>query len=112
MRNVYKFVDWEVKPLEEHKDTTPYILMDKLNNGIALTKDEQNKIYEHTKVENGTWKLMGYRYVFRDYMNIYLVKLDWNNYWIEVCAFNKMQIRREYKQHIEKIIDITEELRK
>lgn len=111
MKNVRKFVAWEIDPLSDFKDTTVYKIMDKLNNGQKLTKDEKDWVFNETVAQgngNGRYKLMGYEYDFSGFMNVYVVKsVGANNHWFECCAFNKAQIREYYKSDVGLIVDIT-----
>lgn len=71
MKNVYKFVKWEINPLEEQKHSTYYKVMEKLNNGEKLAREEKNITTNH----NGFHDVLGWRYNFSRYMKTFVVKL-------------------------------------
>jgi hypothetical protein len=105
MENVRKFVSWEVKPLETLKDTKTYQIMEKLHNGIKLTREEKDglNIFEY----NGYRRLVGWQFDFTPFCNLYLVKIKHYG-WKEFYAFDKMQIRNYagYKNNILQIVEI------
>lgn len=103
MKNVRKFVTWDVPPLETLRDTNVYKIMEKLNNGEKLTRDEKNSICS----QNGIVQRSGWEFNFAPYMKNYLVKLKYYG-WEEYNAFDKTVIRTTiYKpSHIIKIVEI------
>lgn len=105
MENVYKFVKWEVAPLENYKDTKVYIFMEKLNAGQQLTKEEKNELFKMLQNYNSSVHLMGWCYDFTKYLKLYLVKIKYDG-WREVYAFNKTQIRERYKSYVLNIIEL------
>ena len=92
MKNVTKFVSWDVPALETLANGKAYIIMDKLNNGVALTRAEKDSL----DFSGGSYmKVMGWRFDFRPYCKRFLVK-DRNYGWREIWAFDKTQIRNTY----------------
>ena len=103
MNNVYKFVSWDVPPLDQHKGSRAYTYMEKLNNGAKLTRKEKDFIQD----ESGIIKRMGYAYDFRPYMKKYLVKEDFVG-WREAWGFDKTSIRHNHPipSRIRKIMEM------
>ena len=94
MKNVYKFVQWDIKPLEEQKSSIYYKVMEKLNNGEKLTREEKNI----TTNKNGYHDVLGWRYNFTQHMKIFIVKLK-NEGWQEFYHFDKTSLRYQFKNN-------------
>ena len=108
MKNVYKFVNWEIKDLENYRDSQAYKLMEKLNNGIDLTRDEKTGgIFNGSFHDSGVYKLMGYMFDFRPYMKKYLVKVKYYG-WVEMYSFDRTSIRKNsvFPSRILKIVEL------
>ena len=87
---IYKFVNHEVSPLENHAGGKMYKLHEKLNNRESLTRDEKDSLVftKHSPV----YKLMGYAYDFREYLKEFWVETEF--YDIQpVWAMDKTSIR-------------------
>lgn len=97
MENVYKFVNWDVPPLEKLSSSLVYQLMLKLNNGGTLTRAEKNadifrELPHPETYRTGVYKLNGYAFNFAPYMKRFLVKYKYYG-WVEIVAFDKTSIR-------------------
>lgn len=88
MKNVYKFVRWDVKPLEEMSDTFEYKMMEKLNNGEKLSRDEKESLIQRFNWDNGVARLLGWLFDFTPYTKRILVNTQYSN-WQEMHAFDK-----------------------
>jgi hypothetical protein len=60
----YKFVKWDVKPLETLKSSDEYILADKMSKGDKLTKAEEGALIRITKGFQSYADLGGWRFTF------------------------------------------------
>ena len=94
MDNVYKFVQWDVPELDTLKDSTAYKLMEKLNNGEKLTRDEKDSIVGASNWYNGRLKLMGYCFNFLQHTRRFLVHTQYYG-WREINAFDKTGARQQ-----------------
>lgn len=97
MNNVYKFVSWDVPELDTLKNCDTYKIMEKLNNGKSLSREEK----DHFPFINGCYvNHMGWRFDFRPFCNRYLVHIR-NCGWHEVWHFDKTAIRKNYSNILE-----------
>lgn len=87
MDNVSKFVSHDVPALETLTNARAYILLEKLNNGAALTREEKN----HIPAE-GAVKVMGYRFNFAPFCKRFLVRYKYCG-WREELAIDKTNVR-------------------
>ena len=115
MENVYKFVSWEVPDLGNLQNAVAYRLLEKLNRGEKLMREEKHScIFQelsHSETyRTGRYKLQGYIFDFCPFMKSFLVKLKYYG-WHEVMAFDRTSIRRNaaFPSHILKIIDLAEQ---
>ena len=98
MKNVYKFVEYDIEDLENYSNSKAYKIMDKLNNGIDLSRDEKtggifDELYYYDTYHTGIYKLMGYMFDFRPYMKKYLVNVKYSG-WVEMYNFDKTSVRK------------------
>ncbi len=112
MENVFKFVDHEVPALEELKGAPAYKLLEKLNRGELLSREEKSggifqELWHSETYRTGRYKLMGYIFDFSPFMQTFLVKLKYHG-WQEVKAFDKTSIRKNatFPSEILRIINI------
>lgn len=92
MKNVYKFVSWEVDPLDKQKDLNHYKLLEKLNEGKTLTRAEKNSL--NLNEYCGVKRYLGYAFDFRPFLKTFWVKLR-NRGIEEVYAFDKTHVRTQ-----------------
>jgi|LakWasM116_HOW13_FD_contig_41_233141_length_2962_multi_16_in_0_out_0_1 hypothetical protein len=100
MKNVRKFVDHDIPPLSDLENTAVYKLLKHFNDGGSV-KNADKKLIEVVFAElchydtyrSGIYKLQGYLFDFRKYLNTYLVK-DRHYGWQEYKAFNKTWLRK------------------
>lgn len=106
MENVFKFVNWEIPPLEELQDTFAYKIMEKLNNNEKLTREEKNKLcYD---IDNGIVKRQGWCFNFRPHLKSFVAKDKYGD-WREYYAFDKTSLREQGKKYclcFTKIVEI------
>lgn len=100
----YKFVNWDVKPLDNFKDTMPYIVKLKLLQRKRITREEKDRIVSSTFCQNGIFKLGGWAFDFRGYMKTYLVKQY--DMWHEYRAFDKTSLRKILYGTIQCIVEL------
>lgn len=102
----YKFVTWEVAPLEVFKDTLGYKVKEKLINKKKLTRDEKDNLISsmHFNFRNGTYKQGGWLFDFNNYLKTYLVKQS--DRWEEYKAFDKTSLRTILYGTIQRIVEI------
>ena len=114
MKNVYKFVNWEIPPLEELADTFAYKIMEKLNNNEKLTREEKNDLCCRFNdlccgfVCNGLVRIQGWCFNFRPYLKYFVAKDKYGD-WREYYAFDKTSLREQGKNnclYFTKIIEI------
>lgn len=101
----YKFVKWEINPLENLKESTPYILRLKIINGEKLTREEKNFITR--EVNNNSYSkrgipLQGWMFIFSPVLTSYIVKQY--GQWQEYNATDKTSLRAILSGKIDKII--------
>ena len=101
--NAYKFVTWEVPALESHKGSFSYTMMEKLNNGENLTREEKNKLAACI-CHDGVTKSMGFRFDFRNAVKNYVVKQYGS--WHEYFAPDKTSLRKVLSGRIQKIVEV------
>ena len=112
MKNVYKFVGGEIKPLEEYKNARPYILLEKLNNGEKLSREEKqdsifSELWHAETYQKGIYRLDGWAFDFCPYMKRFTIRDKYHG-WREVRAFDKTAIRQNActPSHILEIVEI------
>ena len=102
-----KFVKWDVQPLENLKDCKVYILRQKVNDNIKLTRAEKNWItnqVNHNSYFNYAIPVMGWRFDFSDILKTFVVKQY--GCWSEYKAIDKTAIRKMVYGRIEKIMEV------
>ncbi len=106
MKKVKIFPFNENVDVERVKGTKPFIIADKLNNGVKLTDSE--KEYLTRSVNDSYFKdnilLMEVRFNFSDFLKTFVVKQHGS--WKEYKAYNKSTLRAFINGRIEKIIEI------
>lgn len=90
----YKFVKHDVPALETLKGTKVYSIMETLENGGELTREQKNWVTENCATNTYSKKgicLMGWFFDFSSYMTEYVVENEygWSHYW----AMDKTSIR-------------------
>lgn len=100
----YKFVSWDIRPLEELKSTLPYRAKVKLLNGEKLTRTEKDMLVSSVFYSFGIIKIGGWAFDFRPYLKTYLVKQY--DRWGEYKAFDKTSLRTILYGKIQRIIEI------
>ena len=103
-RIAYKFVTWDIRPLEEYKFTLPYSAKVKLLNGEKLTRKEKDMLISTVFYSFGIIKMGGWAFDFRPYLKTYLVKQY--DEWREYRAFDKTSLKKLISGKIEKIVEI------
>ena len=102
-----KFVKWDVQPLENLKDCKAYILRQKVNDNIKLTRDEKNwitnQVNHNTNFCYGI-PVMGWCFDFSDILKTFVVKQYGS--WTEYKAIDKTALRKMLYGRIDKIIDV------
>jgi len=102
---IYPFT--ENGDVERVKGTKPFIIADKLNNGVKLTDSEKEYLTRSVN-DNSYFKdsvpLMGVRFNFSDFLKTFVVKQHGS--WHEYKAYNKSTLRAFIYGRIEKIIEI------
>lgn len=102
-----KFVKWDVQPLENLKDCKVYILRQKVNDNIKLTREEKNWItYQanHNTYFRSGIPVMGWCFDFSDILKTFVVK-QYDN-WTEYKAIDKTALRNMIFGRIDKIIEV------
>lgn len=102
-----KFVNREVNPLDNLKNSRVYDLRQRLNNGEKMSRKDKDWLavnlhgncYFHSAIP-----LMGYRFDFSDVIHTYLVKQY--DRWHEYYAPDKTSLRKAIYGRIQKIIVI------
>jgi hypothetical protein len=89
---IYKFVSWDVPPLENFTDTNMYKLHEKLENGEEPTREEKNRNLVFTS-ESPVYKFHGWLYDFREFLNEYWVETKYYGI-MKVYAWDKTSIRK------------------
>jgi hypothetical protein len=74
------------------------------NPQLFLSKAYYQCSMSHSLLNSGCYKLMGYRYDFRQYLKKYVYKVYGN--WYEAYAPNKTLLRKAIHGTIEKIVQI------
>ena len=105
MTTPYKFVKWNINPLESLKGDNIFILHEKRH---ALTQQEKNNVF--TELQNNIYSKHGipregWMFPFNDIINPYLVKLKYHG-WQEVFAPNKTSIRAYFHSRCLEIVTI------
>lgn len=92
MEYVCKFVSWDVPALDTLANSKAYQLMDKLNRGEKLTREEKDWIVEKTIYHGGDYCLLGWKFFFSHYMRRFVVRAygDWSCH----KAFDKTSLRK------------------
>lgn len=103
----FKFVSWDVNPLETLKDSKAYILREKINNGLKLTRLEKNWITQ--EINNNCYSksgipVMGWMFDFSDVVNTFVVKQY--GVWTQYNAIDKTSLRSTLYGRIERIVGI------
>lgn len=100
----YKFVNWDIQPLEDFKDTMPYIVKLKLLQRKKITREEKDEIVSSMLYHNGIIKLGGWAFDFRGFMKTYLVKQY--NRWEEYKVFDKTSLKKILSGTIQCIVEL------
>ena len=105
MQYVYKFVSWEVPTLESLSDSKAYQLMDKLNNGGKLTREEKDWVVAETVYRGGIYRLLGWEFYFSHYMRRFVVRFSYGE-WSCYRAFDKTSLRKALGAGVKEIHEI------
>ena len=102
-----KFVKWDVQPLENLKDCKAYIIRQKVNENIKLSRDEKNWITK--EVNRNTYftyaiPVMGWCFNFSDILKTFVVKQYGS--WTEYTAIDKTALRKMLYGRIDKIVEV------
>ena len=101
MKNVWKFVVWDVPSLDKLSERKAYKCMQKLNDGMPLPRAEKDSF----SFEDGPFvRLQGWFFNYKPYCNRYLVNYKYYG-WVEVWHFDKTAIRKNNTGIIE-IVEI------
>lgn len=105
-RIAYKFVSWDVAPLEAFKNTLAYKVKEKLINKKKLTRDEKDNLISSMgfNFRNGKYNQGGWLFDFNDYLKTYLVKQY--DRWEEYKAFDKTSLKTILYGTIQRIVEI------
>ncbi len=91
----YKFVKWDIDPLEKLKETEVYKMREKVLAGKTLTRKEKDSLYEMLK-DNSYSRigvpLQGWMFDFSNILKSYFVEYN-GGYICRTCAPDKMSIR-------------------
>lgn len=96
---IFKFVNWEVSPLEELKGTKIDVIYEKLQqNEEKLSREEKNWVFE--KLQTNAYSrtgipLMGWMFDLSDYLKTYWVKTRYYGI-LEVYSLDKTSIRNYF----------------
>ena len=104
-RIAFKFVSWDIRPLEEYAFTLPYRAKVKLLNGEKLTREEKDMLVSSMFYNFGIIKIGGWAFNFQPYLKKYLVKQYGS--WQEYRAFDKTSLKKVIRGKIEKIVEFT-----
>lgn len=102
-----KFVKWDVQPLENLKDCKAYIIRQKINENVKLSRDEKNWITNQVNSNsyfNYAIPVMGWRFNFSDILKTFVVKQYGR--WTEYKAIDKTALRKMLYGRIDKIIEV------
>lgn len=102
-----KFVKWDVRPLESLKDCKAYILRQKVNENVKLSRDEKNWITEnvnHNTYSSYAIPVMGWSFDFSDILKTFVVKQYGS--WTEYKAIDKTALRKMLYGRIDKIVEV------
>ena len=92
MKNVRKFVSWDVPCLDTLSDSKAYKCMQKLNSGMSLTRQEKDSF---SFIYGCYEKLQGWLFDYTPYCRRYLVHYK-NGGWYEIWHFDKTAIRKNF----------------
>ena len=98
----YKFVNWDIKPVEEFLGCKiPYALVEYDKGNVQPMKDL------HIATTTPVFKIGGWAFPYAEYMRKFWVKTRYYGI-IEVYAMNKTDIRKEYGHEVIKIIEVAD----
>lgn len=103
----YKFVKWNIAPLEKLKDTKVYGLRVKCMNGKRLSREEKDWLAAKLSVGRcgrTAIALQGWMFSFYDYMNRYLVRR--HGVWEVYYAPDRTSLRRALYGRIDELHEI------
>lgn len=103
----YKFVKWDINPLDTLKGAKVYDLKVKCMEGKRLTREEKNWLA--SKLVTGSYgrtaiPLMGWMFSFYDYMSRYLVRQY--DQWTEYYAPDRTSLRKALYGRIQEIHEL------
>lgn len=105
MENVYKFNASADATLESLRNSRPYILREKLNNGEKLSAADKWYIAKNCMdctFFDTSIALMGWKFDFSDVLRRFLINC--NGCWSRVYAFNKTQVKKLVCGKIDEIV--------
>lgn len=103
----YRFVSWDVSPLDNLKGSFHYTVTEKLNRGVKLTRDEKDSVYRllfGNSYSKTGMPLRGWMFDLSDYLNAYAVEYK-DGSMTKRYALDKTSIRKNeyYIRAIHKI---------
>ena len=105
MKNVFKFVSWEVPPLEALQNGMSYVLRKKINDGGKINREEKDWLTLHCRRHGGMIHYAGYVFNFRDIMRKYYF-IDNRGHIYRCYACDKTSLRRSIYGKIYNIVEI------
>lgn len=103
----YKFVKWDINPLETLKDSTVYRLKVKAMGGQKMTREEKDWLARNLALSTygrSAIALMGWMFNFYGYVNRYLVKQY--NSWTEYYAPDRTSLRKALYGRIQELHEL------
>ena len=96
----YKFVSWDVPPVEKcFSSRIPAALLEWDNGNKQPLKDL------HIATQEPIFKISGWAFPYVEYMRRYWVKTKYHGI-VEMYALNKTDIRKELKSNIIEIVEV------
>lgn len=96
----YKFVTWDIKPIEEFLSTKIPAALQEYDKGNKKPWQELQIV-----TQNPYYKIGGWCFPYGEYLKKYWVKTKYHGI-LEYYAINKTAIRKELKSHVIKIIEV------
>ena len=105
---IYKFVTWDILPLETLKNAAVQRWYNELQEGKELSQNDKNDLF--SDLQDNTYSkigvpLHGWMFDFLPWLKTYWVKLKTGI--IEVYALDKSSIRAYYGRSVVKIVEIS-----
>ena len=103
----YKFVKWDVKPLDSLQGSRVYDVKVKCMKGEKLTREEKDWLAEKLSTSSygrSAIALMGWMFNFYDYMHRYIVRQY--GHWTTYYAPDRTSLRRALYGRIEELYEL------